>query len=343
MIERTRVGVRARLARTVALLGIVVVAGCGGGNPVSPPPPTPGAPTLTCPADLAVGKHQDSPAVVTFDTPPAQNGQPPVTVTCSPGSGTEFAPGVTAVTCTATDALARSGTCSFNVTVTQIPLISLTSFVAFGDSLTAGTISASSTLLVVSNPDSYPTKLQTLLSERYQDQSVSVLNEGAAGEHIAAGVTRLPGVLDADRPQVLLLLHGLNDLNDRQGAAIPKIIGGLEDMIKAAKRRGIRVFLANFPPENPDGKNGHGASSVPQVNAQIAALAKDEGADLVDLYNGFGTYVGYIGVDGLHPTPEGYTKMAEIWRDALTSKLEKPGTAAESLTRLLRLPSPRPR
>ena len=41
-----------------------------------------------------------------------------------------------------------------------------------------------------------------------------------------------------------------------------------------------------------------------------------------------GTYVGYIGVDGLHPTPEGYTKIAEIWRDAIQAAYEQPAAPA---------------
>ena len=72
--------------------------------------------------------------------------------------------------------------------------------------------------------DSYPTKLLALLSQRYQDQTIVVKNAGQAGEKIDEGRSRLSGVLDANDPQVLLLLEGANDLNTARGDAISTII-----------------------------------------------------------------------------------------------------------------------
>ena len=54
-----------------------------------------------------------------------------------PGSGTSFGVGTTAVGCTAVDALSRQSQCSFTVTLTPL-LLSVTKFVAFGDSFTEG-------------------------------------------------------------------------------------------------------------------------------------------------------------------------------------------------------------
>jgi lysophospholipase L1-like esterase len=123
------------------------------------------------------------------------------------------------------------------------------------------------------------------------------------------------------------LLEGANDLNAYGEDGINGVLGAFETMIREAKARGALVFLATLPPQNPDGKNGHSASLVPQLNRGIAATAADEGATLVDLYGQMGTYVGFIGVDGLHPTPVGYEKIAEIWRDSIEAKLEKPAAA----------------
>ena len=89
-------------------------------------------------------------------------------------------------------------------------------------------------------------------------------------------------------------------------------------MIKIAQARGVRVMLANFPPQNPNGSRGGGAEAVVELNNEIAALASDEGVVLVDLYGGLGgTPTGSIGVDGLHPTDAGYTKIANIWFEAI--------------------------
>jgi lysophospholipase L1-like esterase len=239
------------------------------------------------------------------------------------------------VSCTATDSASRTATCSFSVIVEAIPQLAKTKFLAFGDSITEGTTSPAPTLLVLSVEDAYPLKLQRLLSERYLDQSITVTNAGKAGEKIDEGRSRLSGVLNANDPQVLLLLHGANDLNTLPGDAISTIIHGLEDMIGKAKRRDIAVFLATFPPQNPAGSRGNGANYVPELNRRIRTLAADEGANLVDLYAGFGgTWVGYIGVDGLHPTPQGYDRMAEIWRDKIQEVYDRPAPASLERTPL---------
>ena len=114
--------------------------------------------------------------MVAFDTPVAAGGSAPVTTTCAPASGTAFPLGTTRVTCTATDSRGRSGTCGFSVIVSAVPVLSSVRFLAFGDSITEGTTSPDPTTLVLSLTESYPYKLQSLLSGRYIDQSIVVLN-----------------------------------------------------------------------------------------------------------------------------------------------------------------------
>jgi lysophospholipase L1-like esterase len=301
-----------------------------GGSPTSPDPPVP-APAITCPADVQALARLGQPPVVTFDTPVPTGGVVPVSTACAPASGTAFPAGTTRVTCTATDSRGRSGACEFSVIVSAVPVLSSVRFVAFGDSITEGTTSPDPTTLLLSLIESYPYKLQALLSARYIDQTVVVLNRGRAGERVSSGVTRLPGVLNNDKPQVLLLLHGANDLlgaasSGSFDAAIGRIITGLEDMIEIARKRGVRVMLANFPPQNPNGSRGGGAEAVVELNNEIAALASDEGIVLVDLFGGLnGTPTGSIGVDGLHPTDAGYTKIANIWYEAIGRVYEQSG------------------
>ncbi len=267
--------------------------------------------------------------MVAFDTPVAAGGSAPVTTTCAPASGTAFPLGTTRVTCTATDSRGRSGTCGFSVIVSAVPVLSSVRFLAFGDSITEGTTSPDPTTLVLSLTESYPYKLQSLLSGRYIDQSIVVLNRGKAGEAAYPdGMMRFPRELDGNQPQVALVLDGANDLlaaasTGMFNAAIARITTALEEMIKSARSRGVRVMLATFPPQNPNGSRGGGAEAVPRLNAAIANLAADERVVLVDLYGGLGgTPAGSIGVDGLHPTDAGYTKIANIWFDAIKREYE---------------------
>jgi hypothetical protein len=76
-------------------------------------------PSITCPANITKSNDPNKcSAVVTYPTPtPSDNCNGPVTVTCSPASGSTFPVGSTSVTCTATDAAGLTANCSFTVTV----------------------------------------------------------------------------------------------------------------------------------------------------------------------------------------------------------------------------------
>jgi lysophospholipase L1-like esterase len=340
-----------RTAAQVAICAALPPLAACGGSPTGPTPPTYLPPSLTCPADIQATAVAGQSTTVTYATPTATNGAPPVTVSCAPGSGSSFAIGSSQVACTATDAQSRSASCSFKVTVTEVPQIEKITFVAFGDSVTEGQISEPCRawlpieeqwhLLEVVPAESYPTKLQALLSARYTSQTITVANEGKGGEKVAAGASRLGGVLDARRPEVLLLLHGFNDLRaagDRGtfDDEIPRIAGELEDMMSAARARDVLVLAATMPAMDASGCRGQGAPGVTRMNDAIRRVAADEDAVVVDLYGGLGASpLGVIGIDGLHPTAEGYTKIAQVWFEAIRRELEQPsttGTAVPVLT-----------
>ena len=322
-----------------AVVGVVIAAcvACGGhGGPTVVPPP-PGAPTVACPANITAPAHNGVIPEVTFDAPAAQGGQAPVSVACSPASGTQFQIGDTPVVCTASDSGGQTGNCTFSVTVSVVPQISLTKFMAFGDSLTSGTTSPAPGILTLNEPDSYPSKLLAMMSARYLDQTITMANEGYPGKKAVDDFSRFQDAMRADTPQVVLLMHGANDLNGGGGDAIPGILGSLEKMIDDARSRGAKVYLATLPPQDPNGKNGRNAGLLPKLNLGIIATAADEGATIVDLFGQLGgNPAGIVGADGLHPTPEGYQKIAEIWRDSIESSLELPPAAPP-----LSVPGPR--
>src|SRR5439155_3584335 len=96
-------------------------------------------------------------------------GAPPIIVMCSPASGSVFQIGPTHAECVATDQRQRIDTCLFTITLTAPPKISLTRFLAFGDSMTAGEVAAPHTVrgLAVHPELSYPTDLRIELANRY--------------------------------------------------------------------------------------------------------------------------------------------------------------------------------
>lgn len=110
------------------------------------------------------------------------------------------------------------------------PLASDAVVLAFGDSLTWGTGGGEN--------GSYPYQLEQLIGRR-------VINAGLSGEVSAAGVERLPALLEEYRPQLLILCHGGNDLLrrlDRQA-----LRANLRRMIEAAQQAGAEVVLIAVP------------------------------------------------------------------------------------------------
>jgi len=101
--------------------------------------------------------------------------------------------------------------------------------VAFGDSLTSGTGAR--------DGESYPTLLSGMLACR-------VINAGVPGENTSAGLRRLPGVLEKERPQLVILCHGGNDIlkDDQQGT-----ISNLNAMISMVKGTGADIILMGVP------------------------------------------------------------------------------------------------
>jgi hypothetical protein len=72
---------------------------------------------VRCPGSRAVDAPTNDPVTVSWPAPATVGGVGPVTVSCTPASGSTFAVGITTVTCTATDSLGHIATCSFHVTV----------------------------------------------------------------------------------------------------------------------------------------------------------------------------------------------------------------------------------
>jgi lysophospholipase L1-like esterase len=191
---------------------------------------------------------------------------------------------------------------------------------AFGDSLTGGTTSPVFTTMGAGLPTSYPFKLQALLTARYRDQATEVFNEGKGGEAAEDGVLRFPGALQADGPEVVILLHGVNDVSFADARAIPRVAGYVQTMAHEARQRGADVFICTEPPHRAGGLRAADPALISAYNRALRDVATAEGDQLVD----FETTVdiSLIGTDGLHPTEDGYARMAQILFEALRQRYE---------------------
>jgi len=298
---------------------------------------------LSCPASQALISPDGNPVTITYAAPTINGGTAPISPTCSPASGSKFALGATLITCTAEDARHLTASCSFEVQVRAAPprppQLSATRFVAFGDSITAGVTATClrvtpfmtflDTMRVLpraaDDPWAYPNVLQARLRSRYTAQTPTVVNRGNPGEELADGVSRLPGVLATDSPQVVLVQEGANDVN--QGHSPATMAAALRSMVRDARNRGMQPYVGTLLPQRPLGVNGScrgfGADNVVAANDQIRAMATSEAAPLVDLYQAFGGVPGeLIGPDGLHPTEAGYSRIADTFFDVIRQRLE---------------------
>lgn len=312
-------------ALVAVMAASVAAAGCGGSPPTAPTSPPPPVPlVVSCPGNVEATSIGGESVVVTFAPPTTTGGTPPVTVVCSPASGSSFAVGTTAVTCTGTDAAGVARSCGLTVVVRLAPRLLKTRFLAFGDSLTEGVVSLPLPECPLGFAESYPTKLLASLSSRYVSQTITMVNAGLAGEQAAQGVLRLPGVLAREAPEVLLLLDGANDLifwMNEQG--VRQAAAALDTMVREAQGRGILVYLATMPPWRQGGPKRLDATLPPLLNVEIRSIAQARGARLVDLYGAMVNEMSaLIGMDGLHPTEAGYDCMARTFFQALAATLE---------------------
>jgi lysophospholipase L1-like esterase len=221
---------------------------------------------------------------------------------------------------------------------TKTPSLSRTRFLAFGDSMTSGevtvpvgAISAFPATGILGPPNnrmvivpsaSYPTQLTSMLRGRYTTQAaaVAITNDGKPGEYAFQASPRMAESLAANRPEVVLLLHGVNDL-PFQNSDLPA--AALLDLTRLGRQAGAQVFLSTLMPIRLGGRNSPNPVLVDELNAKIKAIAASEGAVLVNLFEALSPEAAtVIGSDGLHPTEVGYKRRADVFFAAIQAHLE---------------------
>ncbi len=166
--------------------------------------------------------------------------------------------------------------------------------VAFGDSITFGT--------GASTQESYPAVLEKLIGRR-------VVNAGVPGEVTADGLSRLPAILEREKPALLIICHGGNDqlrrLDERQTVA------NIKAMIQLAGQNNVAVLLIAVP------SPGIIVSPAPfyrQIAKELSIPLEEKTLSLV-------LADGSLKSDFIHPNAAGYRRLAE----ALAVLLKKSG------------------
>ena len=163
---------------------------------------------------------------------------------------------------------------------------------AFGDSLTFGTGATPET--------SYPAELEKLIGRR-------VIAAGVPGEITEAGLERLPDVLDEEKPQLLVLCHGGNDLLRKTGEA--KAEANLRAMIALAKSKAIQVVMIAVP------KPGFTLATPPYYEKIAEELKLPIETKVLRSI----LMTPELKSDAIHPNAAGYKKIAEAIAELLKS------------------------
>ncbi|QBY10389.1 SGNH hydrolase [Deinococcus metallilatus] len=142
-------------------------------------------------------------------------------------------------------------------------------------------------------------------------------HEGHSGWRIDELAAQVNTWLDQQQPATTLLMIGTNDIiQNRDPANAPKRLGALLDQM-SARRPGMLILVATLPPLAEAGQNrwvGQYNAALPEVVRSRAAQGQK--VTLVDVNAALS--VADL-ADGVHPNSTGYSKLANVWYQALRS------------------------
>ncbi|MEH1909981.1 MAG: SGNH/GDSL hydrolase family protein [Nostoc sp.] len=139
------------------------------------------------------------------------------------------------------------------------------------------------------------------------------LNQGISGD-TSSGVLKRLGAFSATRPNVIYIMAGINDL--RKGASDETILRNYRRIIRRLRQTHPQAEIiveSILPTRLPKVSN----SRIRHINIQLTVIAKQEGANYLNIYSWFTDMEGNmrpeLTTDGLHLSQEGY----DVWRSAL--------------------------
>ena len=136
-----------------------------------------------------------------------------------------------------------------------------------------------------------------------------VVNASVSGETTAGGLTRLPELLAAHRPAIVIIALGAND--GLRGLPTGETAHNLEAMIRLAQQQGSTVLLVGMrlPPN-------YGGAYTRKFQALFGEVAKTAKVRLVPfLLEGMAGRREHFQADGLHPdAPAQPVLLENVWR-----------------------------
>ncbi|NJK27973.1 MAG: hypothetical protein HC925_04850, partial [Coleofasciculaceae cyanobacterium SM2_3_26] len=142
--------------------------------------------------------------------------------------------------------------------------------------------------------------------------------------------------LTTTNPDIVLLMLGTNDMDSSQ--SVSEIINSLGNIIDSIveKLPDTKVLVSTVPPAG-DGQRGTRVQKTEEYNQAIPGMVASKNSDNIRFVDMFSSNVpGHLtkqdittpqnGDNGLHPTLEGYEKIASFWYEALNTLGTDQGT-----------------
>ena len=151
-----------------------------------------------------------------------------------------------------------------------------------------------------------------LLAERLRGSGFdyTVANSSISGETTSGGRTRLPSLLQQQRPRIVIIELGAND--GLRGLPLAAMRENLTAMVRASQSAGATVLLVGVrvPPN-------YGRDYSERFAATFGAVAKDLRIPLAPfLLDGFAESLDYFQPDRIHPNEAAQARMLDnVWRE----------------------------
>jgi len=181
---------------------------------------------------------------------------------------------------------------------------------ALGDSLTAGHVGS----MMGPTYSPYTDELQKRLGEDF-----SISNHGLDGDLTSGMVRRFRQHVLPKQPDTLLLMGGANDLG--WGLDFSEILENLTTIIDESLAAGIQVFVAAI---TPIARIPSATQKRLSINPSIEDICKQKDITFVDVFYPLADQkqdlLEQYSSDGLHLNPAGYTRIGQLFHEALSTK-----------------------
>jgi lysophospholipase L1-like esterase len=201
-------------------------------------------------------------------------------------------------------------------------------YMAFGDSITRADL--------LPSDSRYPEMLEARLAPHFAWADVS--NRGADATNTYAALSRIDRNLELGNPAVTLILYGTNDWHLQVCQDDPKCdtVPNLRKVVQAVKAHQSLPMIGTLPPLNPtlapEGRN----QWVRDVNELIKTMAREEGAFLVDVNKAFvdrGGDLSRFFQDDVHPNRDGNAVIADAFFQAIAFGRTSPQASSSAFGR----------